>query len=55
MNTMDNFSFILGSQIRYLVSNLSKKNFRVNVNELEHVSRNSFWQLDFKKAYFPVF
>jgi hypothetical protein len=34
---MDNFSFILGSQIRYLVSSLSKKNYRTSVAELEHV------------------
>lgn len=34
---MDNFSFILGSQIRYLVSSLSKKNYRTSVAELEHL------------------
>ena len=35
--SMDNFSFILASQIRYLVANLTKKTFRANGAELEHV------------------
>jgi len=32
-----NFSFLLGSQIRYLVSSLSKKSYRASAAELEHL------------------
>ncbi|KAL6040721.1 CCR4-NOT core subunit cdc39, partial [Balamuthia mandrillaris] len=34
---LNNFSFILGSQIRYLVNNLSKKNYKSTVSELDHI------------------
>jgi hypothetical protein len=43
--TLTNFSFIVGAQIRYLLSNLNKKNQKMSMNEIRQVSRpnsNSF-------------
>jgi len=48
---INNFNHIVGSQIRFLVGNLNKKNFKSSVAELKQVSLffNLFFLKDFEK------